>query len=132
MGKSTVENLITLALGAVIGFVIACLQGLFQAEAASDVMRILSDGYFVSGGLLLAGAGLRWAANGGTFDGLGYTFKSAFGRMTRDYENQKVSFAQYREEREKKNKSAVPMLISGLVYFALSLVFLMIYSRLTG
>lgn len=132
MGKSAIDNLINLVIGAVFGFVVAWLQGLFRAETASDVFRILSDGYFVAGGLLLAMAGLRWATNGGAFDGLGYSFKSAFGRIMPDYEKRKVTFAEYREAREEKNKSAAPLLISGLVYVAVSVVFLMIYSNMTA
>lgn len=124
MSNSLKKFLLDTGIGLVIAFVLCCTMGLFTAESTVDTLRILSDGFFLVGALLLAVGGLTFTSNEGAFDGLFYTFKTQINRMRRDYESRRQSFAQYREEREKKNKSPKESLLAGLVVISVGLIFM--------
>ena len=128
MSESTQKLLTDLGIGCVGAVVAALWFDLFGAETLSDALRILSDSFFLPAVLMLATGGLTLTKNGGVWDGLGYSFKTTIGRMRRNYDEQRVTFAQYREEREKKNSSPSSALISGCVYLILALVFLAAYN----
>lgn len=124
MSNSLKKFLLDTGIGLVVAFVLCCTMGLFTAESTVDTLRILSDGFFLVGALLLAVGGLTFTSNEGAFDGLFYTFKTQINRMRRDYESRRQSFAQYREEREKKNKSPKESLLAGLVVISVGLIFM--------
>lgn len=124
MSNSLKKFLLDTGIGLVVAFILCCTMGLFTAESTVDTLRILSDGFFLVGALLLAVGGLTFTSNEGAFDGLFYTFKTQINRMRRDYESRRQSFAQYREEREKKNKSPKESLLAGLVVISVGLIFM--------
>lgn len=124
MGNFLKKFLLDTGIGLVVAFILCCTMGLFTAESTVDTLRILSDGFFLVGALLLAVGGLTFTSNEGAFDGLFYTFKTQVNRMRRDYESRRQSFAQYREEREKKNKSPKESLLAGLVVISVGLIFM--------
>ena len=128
MSKSLQKLLTDLGIGLAAVVVSAFWFDLFGAESLSDAMRILSDCFFLAAVLMLATGGLTLTKNGGVWDGLGFTFKTAFGRMKRDYDSERVTFAQYRQEREQKNSSPASALIAGFIYLTLALVFLAVYN----
>lgn len=131
MGDSLKKFLIDTGSGLIIAFGLCCGMGLFDAEAAADILRILSDGFFLVGAMFLAIGGLTFTSNGGVFDGLFYTVKVQIDRMRRDYEQRRQSFAEYREQREKKNKSPKESLLAGLVLAVIGLV-LFVFCRMAG
>lgn len=124
MSESQQKLLVDLGIGLAGAVVAAFWFDLFHAETVQDTLRILSDCFFLPAVLMLATGGLTWTKNGGVWDGIGFTFKTAIGRMRRNYDEERVTFAQYREEREKKNSSPRSALISGAVYLVLALIFL--------
>lgn len=128
MKKSTIKFLICTGAGFVAAFLLMWARGVFSAETAADVLRIVCDGFFVVGALLLVIGGLTWTNNGGVFDGLTYTFKQAFSRIRRNYEEQKVTYAEHRERREAKASSPKAWLLSGLVHMAIALILFGVYS----
>lgn len=128
MSESTQKLLTDLGIGFAGAVVSAIWFDLFGAETTSDVLRILSDAFFLPAVLMLATGGLTLTKNGGVWDGLGFTFKTVISRMKRTYDEDRMTFAQYREERERKNTSPRSALISGVVYLALALIFLAAYN----
>lgn len=132
MSAPTKKFLIDTGIGALVAVLIWLAEGLFSAETAKDVFRILSDGFFVAGFLFLGLAGLTWAKNGGAMDGLGFTLKTAIARMRADYDDARVTFAQYREEREKKASSPRSAVYAGLVHMALAIIMMLLYSHFAG
>lgn len=128
MSESTQKLLTDLGIGFVGAVVAAFWYDLFHAETLTDILRILSDCFFLPAVLMLATGGLTLTKNGGVWDGLGFSFKTAIGRMKRDYDTERVTFAQYREEREAKRSSPASALIAGAVYLVLALGFLAAYN----
>ena len=113
------------------GFVIAVLvwyaTGLFQAEGLSNILRIMSDGFFVAAVLLLGSGGMVWTYNGGVMDGIGFTFKTMIDRVRGDYADRRQTFMEYREQREAKASSPKYLLLSGLVHLVLAIIVVVIY-----
>lgn len=124
------KYLIDLVIGLLLAVGLCAAQGLSNAETARDVFRILSDGFFVPGAIFLCLGGLTFTRNGGVLDGLVFTFKNAFARIRSDYETVRMTFAEYREERESKASSPMPSVLAGLTHLAIALILFAIYSRL--
>jgi hypothetical protein len=125
------ETLRKVLIGTAVGFAIAVLvwyaTGLFRAEGLPNVLRIMSDGFFVAAVILLGSGGMVWTYNGGVMDGLGFTFKTMIDRMRGDYADRRQTFMEYREQREAKASSPKYLLLSGLVHLVLAIIVVVIY-----
>jgi len=132
MRDSTVKFLVDLGVATLLAVLVWVLEGLFRVETVVDAVRILSDGFFVAGALFLAMGGMTWTKNGGVMDGLGFTFKTVFARIRSDYETSRMTFAEYREEREKKASSPKPMLLAGLIHIVLACGSFLVYQLLSN
>lgn len=126
------KYLIDLGIGLLLALGLCAALGLFAAETAPDVLRILSDGFFVPGAIFLCLGGLTFTRNGGVMDGLGFTFKTALARIRSDYETAHMTFAEYRAERESKATSPMPSVLAGLTHLAIALILFWIYSGIQG
>ena len=105
--------------------------GLFSTDSTTEFLRILSDCFFLAAVMLLATGGLTFTQNGGVWDGIGFSFKTAFDRVRGNFEQDRVTFAQYREQREQKStRSPKSALIAGAIFLALSLIVLAVYNKL--
>ena len=123
--------LIYTAIGLLAAFGVMCAGGLFSAEGTKDALRIVCDGFFVVGAMLLFGGGLVWCYNGGAMDGLGYSAKILINRIRPKYETEhRESFAQYREKREAKASSPVTLVFSGLNLLLIAVIVFLVYSNL--
>jgi len=132
MKTSTIKFLVYTGIGFVVAFLVMWRQDIFHAETAQDVLRFVSDGFFVSGALLILFGGFNWTYNGGVLDGLGYSFKQGFARIRRAYDEERMTFAQYRERREEKATSPKPLVLSGLVHLVIATAALVGYLLLAG
>ena len=65
MNEKLTKYYASAAIGLVLVFAVALSAGLFSAEGAKDVVRILSDAFFVPGVWLSGAAGLSSAASKG-------------------------------------------------------------------
>jgi len=130
MSPSGKKLLIMTAVGTVCALALSWGRGLFSAADARDVLRILSDGFFVVGGLLLAWGGIVWSSNGGAFDGLSWSVKTLVWRVRPDYDDVKQSFAEYREQREKKARSPKVSILSGVILLVPAFLLMLVYNWL--
>lgn len=129
MSDSTKHLLVDLGIGLAAVVLSVLLLDPFSAGTTAEVLRILSDAFFLAAVLLLASGGLTFTKNGGVWDGLGFTFKQGYARMKGNYEEKRFTFADYRAERERKSsKSPASALISGAVYLVISLALLAAYN----
>lgn len=127
MGKTIGKVLVSAAFGLIVAVFVWITSGLFQAAGVADFLRILCDGFFVAAALLLGSGGLVWTYNGGVFDGLGFSVKTIFDRMHRDYAERRQTFMEYREKREAKSSSPRYLLLGGLIHLGLAIVVFLVY-----
>ncbi len=130
MNETLKKFLIDLGIGLVLSLAMCLMLGAFSAETSQDTVRILSDGFFAVAAGYLAIGGITFTVNGGVMDGLGFAFKTGIARVKRDFEENKMTFAQYRADRESKAKSPAGMLLAGLVILTIALIFLVVYNNM--
>lgn len=94
----------------------------------ADRLRILCDAFTVPGLLCLFSGLLIWLGNEGSFDGVGYVVSYAFHAFLPGSLNKRESYKDYLER--KKGKKPVGfsfLLITGAVFTAIAMVFLMLF-----
>ena len=113
---------------------IARYQGLGLAQELSMNARFLSDGCFVVG-LMMTGVGaLTWVSTTGFFDmlsyGVVYGVRAVVGLFGGNRKPNDQTFYEYKMAKDEKRGAAqFAILVSGIAWIVLSVVFLMGYYR---
>ena len=110
---------------------VACLlmftRGVTTAKG-SDLFLVLCDAFFVPGGIMAGFGLLVVASNGGAFDMIAYGIMSLFALFYRNPAKRKYhTFYDYRVHKEENKATYSHFLISGLIFVAISLVFLILF-----
>ena len=130
MSDSLKGFLIKTGAGLGIGLAISLIMGFTGDGEGITWLRAFCDGYFLSAAVFLAWGGLVFTYNGGALDGLGYAAKIGIDRLKRNYEEEKISFLEYREKRENKAKPPRETLLAGLVLAVIAAILLAVYNHL--
>lgn len=130
--KKALKYLITAAVGLAIATIVIFTKDIFGQTNAHDVMHILCDAFFVSGVCLSCAGLIVFASNGGAFDMLVYGVQILFymfadifsgGTIKRKHKD----FYEYKKSKEGRKHSMSFILIVGLIFIAISLIFLGAY-----
>lgn len=123
--KTWKKYLITLLVGLAAVAMILLSKDFFAQTEPVNIFHILCDAFFAVG-VLLTGAGLLvFSANEGTFDMLVYGVKTFVGMFRKNSAKKYDSFYDYRESRADRKLSFGFIVITGLIFLAVS--FLMYY-----
>ena len=125
--RSWLKYLITVGVGLVFAALII-FPGVFKQESASDVYKLLVNGFFVPGVFILGIGLLVLASNGGTFDMLIYGTKKFFD-MFRKPQYRKITdtFYDYRKAKQEHPGEFGYMILTGLGFIIVSLILLVFY-----
>ena len=128
MKKTALRYGITAFIGLLFAFFAALIQGVFKQNETTVLMKILCNAFFASG-VILAGVGLlTMATEGGAFDMLSYAVVLIFDLFHKDVTKRKYKdFYEYRQAKKEKKRSFSYLLITGAIFIAVSLVFLIPY-----
>lgn len=126
--KRVLPYLITTLVGAAIVVTIILAQRIWTAESTTELMRRLSDAFFVAG-VVIGGVGLLvFASNGGVFYMLSFGFIRLFDLFKRNINDRKYKdFYEYKESKKDKKRGFGFMLVVGLVFIAIAGAFLAAY-----
>ncbi len=92
------------------------------------LLRCFCDGFFVTAVFQMGVGVIVLARNKGSFDAVGFGLRSVLQTHFPSFANgEKEDIMAYRERKSLARKSATPLLLSGSVYLALSLIFLALY-----
>lgn len=130
--KKALPYLITAAIGA--AFAVLIMFACYKIHAvppvrenAREICGVLSNSFLVPG-IVLAGAGLIiFASNGGAFDMLSYAVIKFFDLFKKDAKGKYADFYAYREAKKGKGVKTSFMLLVGLAFVAVAVVFLICY-----
>ncbi len=117
-----------------IGAVIMAAVTLLGISRGHGLLHALCDGAFVAAVMQLGVSGIALARNKGTFDVAGYGAKTVLETtlpFLRSPERGKETILEYKERKEKSRKSPRALAVSGGVYLALAILFLILYSVAT-
>lgn len=93
-----------------------------------SLMRCFCDGFFVTAVFQLGVGLIVLARNKGSFDAAGFGLRSFLQTHFPSFGNgEKEDIVAYQERKALARKPATPLLLSGSVYLALSLIFLALY-----
>ena len=120
------KMLIVLAIACAIAIGVAFARGILNAEG-KDVLRCLSDAFFVSGALIILSGGLVWCADNGVADGLTYGASRLFKRRGVHYEENRESYSEYKERKHAKKLKVAEFILAGGVFLLLSILTLIPY-----
>ena len=127
--KTALKYVITILLGLAIGLLVLLDQNFFAQTNPILIYGILADAFTIPG-ILLTGIGLLvFVSNEGVFDGLTYAVKSFIG-MFRKNMPRYGSFYDYREAKNRSKFSFGFLVICGLVFLLVAMVFYFIWIKL--
>ena len=111
-----------------IAFLVIWSKGFFTHSAAVNI-QILSDAFFVSGILMTLFAGMLYVSREGALIGIGFVLRNvvlAFIPMGRTKHER---YADYRERKlnEAKDQDSTCILVTGLVFLAIGIIFTAIW-----
>ena len=125
-----IRYLVCFVIAAAITVAVFAICGFFTDDAGVN-MQILSDGFSISGMLFLLFAGIMYVGSEGALIGISFILRNvalAFIPMGRKYHE---TYKQYRERKLEKASRGVDrcILITGLVFFAIGMVFTVIWYK---
>lgn len=125
-----IRYLVCFVIAAAITVAVFAICGFFTDDAGVN-MQILSDGFSISGMLFLLFAGVMYVSSEGALLGISFILRNvvlAFIPMGRKYHE---TYKQYRERKLEKASRGVDrcILITGLVFFAIGMVFTVIWYK---
>ena len=129
---TALKYLLSLVVGALFVLVVVFVEEYFSATEKLLQYKILSDAFTFAGVLLMLFAALVFISSKGGFHGIGYAL-SRLVRMLVPFANRKdETYADYKERKRAKGitKGYACVFFSGLVYFAVSVVFLVLYYKM--
>ena len=124
-----IRYLISFGVASVLTVGVFAIQGFFTDSPAVN-MQILSDGFTISGLLLTLYAGMIFVSSQGALIGISYVFRNIvltwFVPMGRAKHEQ---YGEYRERKleELKKRNDLCVLLTGLLFLAIGIVFLAIW-----
>lgn len=124
-----IKYLVSLVVGALFAVMVLFIENYFSATETIERYKILSDAFTFAGVLLILFAALVFISSKGGFDGIGYSL-SRLVKMLIPFANRSdETYAQYKERKRAKGitKGYSCVFFSGLAYFAVSIVFLILY-----
>lgn len=131
MKKILLRYGITTLVGLLLAFFATLVQGIFSQTDTVAVMKILCNAFFASGVIIACVGLLVVATEGGAFDMLAYAVVLIFDGLRKDVTKRKYKdFYEYKQAKKEKKRSFAYLLIVGLIFIAISLVFLIPYYNL--
>lgn len=104
---------------------ILLFRGILSAESEEAAIRILSDGFFVSGVLSFALGSFVLISREGVFCAFSYTFHRIWVSLhKKEYrESHRQTYAEYRARKSKGDRSFIYMLVTAAVFIGLAVLF---------
>lgn len=128
--KTVYKYLITVAVGLVIAFLALLARDVFHLTATVDFMKAFCDAFFVSGVVITCVGGLVFVSNGGVFDMIAYGVRTFFESFKRNVTDRKYrTYYDYKESKKDRKTSFGYLLIVGVIFIVVSLVFLFLYYK---
>ena len=128
MKKTALCYGITVLVGLALTFFAALVQGVFGQTENAALMKIFCNAFFAAGAILACAGLLVVATEGGAFDMLSFAVVLIFDLFRKDVNKRKYKdFYEYRQAKKEKKRSFAFLLIVGVIFIAISLIFLIPY-----
>lgn len=133
MGSGRVKLIkygVTTVLAGVVTFFLVKARYPGADAPAADRYRALCDAFSIPAVLLIAFGALLWVSGEGAFTGISWAARNAILLLIPGKALERETYAEYRARRKEGKASGYGFLfIVGLVFFAISMVFLILYNN---
>ena len=111
-----------------ITLIVIAIGGFFTDDIRVNI-QLLADGFFTSGILFTLTSGMLYVINEGIFIGIGYVFKNVLLSFLPNGRAKQELYANYYERKinDKKLSNDLCILVTGLIFLVLSIVFVAIW-----
>ena len=123
-----IKYAICFGVASLITLVVFAMKGFFSDDVGTN-LQVLSDGFFVSGIILTLIAGMLFVSDEGALLGIGFIVRNVILTFIPMGRNKHEVYAKYRERKlaeKKKRAFDYCILVTGLVFLGISLVFTLI------
>ena len=122
------KYIICFCIASLITFIVFWIKGFFTDSLAVNI-QILSDGFSVSGILLLLFAGMMFISGEGALIGIGFVLRNAFLAFIPMGRSKQERYADYRERKLRNSKKSGDgcILVTGLIFLFIGIVFTVIW-----
>ena len=122
---------ICFSIEAVIAFLVIWSKGFFTDRASVNI-QILSDAFFVAGILMTLFAGMMYVSGEGALIGIGFVLRNVVLTFIPMGRAKHERYADYRERKlsEAKKHSNHHILVTGLIFLFIGIVFTVIWSEM--
>ena len=126
--KLLLKYLVCLGIAALMTVAVFAIDGFFTDDIAVNI-QILSDGFSVAGILMLLFAGMIFISSEGALIGIGFVIRNVFLAFIPMGRAKHEVYAKYRERKlsELKKQSDHCVLFTGLLFFAIGIIFSVIW-----
>lgn len=126
--KSWKKYLISAVVAGVLCFLMLYMHDIKSAVNATQIFKILADGFTLPGVLFLGVGALVWVASTGALDGIAYSLGRA-GRMLIPFSKKTdETFYDYKTRKAESRTGGYGfILVTGAVCLAISVVFIVLY-----
>ena len=123
-----IKYAICFGVASLITFIVFWIRGFFTNNVGVN-LQVLSDGFFVSGILFLMVAGLMFLSDEGALIGIGFVLRNVILSFIPMGRSKHELYAQYRERKLKEKKKILDssILVTGIVFLSVSIVFTVIW-----
>jgi len=126
--KDKLKYIITAAAGLIAAVGLMFSLGIVKASGVNEVMRILSDSFFVPGAVLCGIGLIAVVSKGGFFDIFGYGFISFVAIFKKDVKKRKYKdYVEYKQAKRESKFSVWFLLIVGLAFILVAVIFLVLF-----
>ena len=127
--KTYVKYLITFVVGLILALWVTISKDLFAEERLYMIYQILAESFSVPAVLMLGFGGLVFVSNEGMFDSLSYGLTSFMDLFRKEKRNKFNTFYDYKESKKDRSMSFGYLLICGIVFVAIAIVFHLLYAN---
>lgn len=129
--NTIIKYAICIGISAVVALAVLFIKGFFTLTDLAQKYRYLSDAFVIPGVLFMAFAGMIFVSDEGSFDGVGFAFKKALRVILPFIGLSDESYADYRERKHQKGKTKgySCMLFTGLAFFLVGVVFMVLFNQ---
>ena len=120
------DYFITFLVGLFLTFAILLINNGFVYESLDETFKDLCDAFCISGFLLVSFGLLIFIGNDGGFSMLSYGIKKFFKMLKKN--NELESFYEYKKKRIEKPAPFKNLLLVGLIFFAIGIIFLILFN----
>ena len=123
-----IKYLVCIGVALLITIIVFAIKGFFTDDIGVNI-QVLSDGFFVSGILMTMIAGLLFVSGEGMFIGIGFVLRNVILTFIPMGRAKHERYSDYRERKlgQLKKSSNSSILVTGLIFLAISFVFNIIW-----